>query len=79
MTVSAKVLRVPYNMLSDFYDFLNSHTPRNRLVEFVNLFICSEIESNIHRLKESQNREAGLQLLLPDCLSSCGGQREWPI
>lgn len=66
-------------MLSDFYDFVNSRTPKNQLLEFVNLSICSETESNIHRLKESQNREVCLHLLLPDCLSSCGGQREWPI
>jgi len=73
MRVSAKMLRVPCSMLSDFYDFLDSQTTRNQLIEFVNLSICSETESNIHRLRESRKREAGLHLLLPDCLSSCSG------
>jgi len=52
MTVSAKVLRVPCSMLSNFYDFLHSQAPRNQLIEFMNLSICSETESNNHRLKE---------------------------
>jgi len=58
-------------MLSNFYNFLNSQTPRIQLTEFVNLSICSETESDIHRLKDSRKREAGPHLLLPDCLSSC--------
>jgi hypothetical protein len=59
MRVSAKVLRVPCSMLSDFCDFLNSQTPRNQLIEFVILSICSETESNFHRFTEWKRVEKG--------------------